>query len=85
MSENSQSRRDFIKCLAVTGGCVSLIPYAAWSKKSTFTKETSDFLKKFGPVNYHIDPRDENHFFGDQPHLKAHPVLWDKEAFLKTN
>ncbi len=77
------SRREFIQGMSVAGGWILASPYTAWAKKINPDSEISDFLKKYGPIDHLTLPQDENHFLGDQPQLKAHPLLWDKESLFK--
>lgn len=94
MMENETSRRVFLKWLGATGGLLSLSPKlgiaSELAKKKILPihtrKNNKDlFLNKYGPIDYNIALLDDKNFLGDQPQLKAHPILWDKASFLETN
>ncbi len=81
MANQSISRRNFIKWIGVTGGYVTLTPYSSWAGPKNSEKTSWDnFLKKSGPINYQISINEKKSFYGDMPQLKAHPLLWEKEA-----
>ncbi|MFA6238556.1 MAG: FAD-dependent oxidoreductase [Bacteriovorax sp.] len=94
MSENKNSRRVFLKWLGATGGLISVhstfgaagqIKNTAKTLSKLSSINKSAILKKIGPIDYNITMSDDSNYLGDQPQLKAHPILWDKENFLKTN
>jgi hypothetical protein len=92
MPKKKISRRKFLGQMAVTGGILSLGPtignafqFNKNQKNQLPSTKDYSFLKNYGPIDKNISFLDGQQFLGDQPQLKAHPILWDKTAFLKQN
>jgi len=80
------SRREFIQWAGATSGWMLLAPRGGWAKQiKDESAPVPDFVRRYGPVDSITEPQDVDVFLGDQPRQKAHPILWDKENFLKKN
>src|SRR4051812_14425865 len=85
------SRRDLIKILGAgatslyIGGCafaskkVESLGAAAGARSSA---GSADFLTAYGPIDRTLGDKAPLEFSGDNP-SKAHPILWNKEDYIK--